>query len=434
MTSSNPLSPALLDSLAESGQVWVGLSGGLDSTVLLHLAVAAGLGRQGRLHAVHVHHGLQSSADDWAAHCIRLCAEWSVPCRVERVTVAAEQGVEAGARAARYAVFESLLRTGDTLLLGHHADDQSETLLLRLFRGAGVRGLSAMAAVRPLGEGELRRPLLACSRSQLAAYAGAEDLRWLEDGSNTEARFDRNYLRHQVMPLLHRRWPGLNRVLARAARLQRESAELLAEYADQDLASVCHRGALSVPALGRLSPPRQRNLLRRWLLRQGAEVPAERQLVVFLASLFQAGDDRQPRLSWGGWIMERYRGELYLRSSAPEAVPFQSCYWVPGESLVLPAGTLTATAATGRGLRVAAGDVVTLMPRRGGERLVLAGRDGSRSLKKLLQEAAVPPWRRSLLPLIYVDGELAAVADLWVCEQFEARSGERGWQLEWCWH
>ncbi|MEX6501130.1 tRNA lysidine(34) synthetase TilS [Pseudomonas zhanjiangensis] len=391
----------------------IALSGGLDSTVLLHML--AGLARRQPLpplRAIHVHHGLQSIADGWPAHCQRLCAALGVPLQVERVDVSPGASLEQAARQARYAAFESALGAGDLLLLAQHRDDQAETLLFRLMRGAGVLGLAAMPAQRVLGRGHLFRPLLNLSRDELRAYADEHRLRWLEDPSNANCRFSRNYLRHRIMPLLAARWPQAAVTLARSAEHLGEAAQLLDELAQQDLAAAHDAPAfpwLALPSLSLapllgLSEARQRNALRYWL--RALTILPDSQHWAGWQALRDARSDSVPLWRLAGGELRRADGRLWwlsgdwLRAPAmptapvgqnrPMALPGNGCAWIDG---VLPAGNWR------------------LAYRQGGEVLKLAGR-GHRDLKRLLNERQLPAFVRGRLPLLYDDGELRAVANL----------------------
>ncbi len=428
-----------------SADAWVvALSGGVDSVVLLHLAVAAGLGQHG-LRALHIHHGLHCEADRWAEHCRQLCAQWHIELEVVRVRVGARGGVEAAAREARYAVFSQQLALGEVLLMAHHGDDQAETLLLRLMRGAGPRGLGAMPVSRALGAGRLLRPLLAYSRAQILRYADLQQLSWVEDPSNQSDRYDRNYLRHQVLPLLRQRWQGADQVLQRTAHLCSEADELNQALAAQDLACDEEAGpGLSCRLLQGLSLARQCNLLRYWLANSAIAMPARSQLLRIIDEVVGARGDAQPVLVLGDRQVVRYRERLYVRRSDLSAAPQENLLlpWDLKAALTLPRGVLLAEHGreheTDRGqgqgqgqLQLPADARVDVRYRRGGERCRPVGRSGSQALKKLLQEAGVPPWERPWLPLIYCNGELAAVADLWVCEGFQAAGDGAGVGLTW---
>ncbi len=406
--------------------------------MLLRLAVAAGLLESHRLRAVHVNHGLQADAELWASRCQQLCRQWRVPIDVIEVQLGPGSGPEDRARRARYRAFEQLLEQGDGLLLAHHADDQAETLLLRLLRGSGVRGLAAMPDQRQLGAGLLLRPLLDIERPALEHYARQEGLRWVDDPSNQSLEFDRNYLRHQVMPVLKQRWPAITRAMLRSARFCAEAEDLNRQLAAIDLRHCGRVGAagpgLAIQPLAQLPRNRQVNLLRYWLHQAAIPLPDERVLRRILDEALPARRDAEPLVAWSDYQVRRFQGCLYHLDQRWQA-PVDRCRWRPDKPLQLDFGVLTATVVTGGGLRLPAGGTLEVGFRQGGERLRLPGRAGSRSLKKLLQVAAVPPWQRSLLPLIYVDGELAAVlglaAEATVLDGFQSDDQQPGLRLHW---
>lgn len=410
-----------LQSQPPAGRYAVAYSGGLDSHVLLHALSRCGVG----LTALHVHHGLSPNADLWAEHCQAQCRALSVPCSVLRVYVAPDgSGREAAARNARYAALEQALGQGDILFTAHHQNDQAETLLLMLMRGAGVAGLAAMPPSRPFGDGLLARPLLGLPRATLRRYAEQHGLSWVDDESNFDTSLDRNYLRHELLPRLRQRWPAAERSVARSAAHLAEAGELLTELAATDLVKACgaRSGTLSVNALQTLTPPRRRNLLRHWLREQGLPLPDTLHLRHIEQEVLPARPDAEPRVRWPGAEVRRYRDDLY---ALPPLVPAPATElpWTMTEPLMLPDGrTLTADAATGSGLSTArcAGARVTVRFRAGGERCAPAGRRHTHELKKLFQEAGVPPWERERVPLLFVDDRLAQVVGYWICEPFAA--------------
>ena len=418
----------------------VAYSGGLDSHVLLDAARhALAADAPVALHAVHVHHGISPDADRWQAHCERACAGMGIPLRVERVQVTvAGHGLEAAARIARYRAFANCLRAGDGLLLAHHMDDQAETVLLRLLRGAGAAGLAGMPASRPLGAGMLVRPLLSVPRAALRRYADERGLAWVEDASNRSSTPDRNYLRHQVLPAISARWPAYRDSFARAGQLCRRSARIDAELAASDCAAAERDGGLCVAALQALSAPRRANALRHWLSARAATPPSLAQLEVIDAELLSAAVDATPCVRWSGTVLRRHRGVVYAMAALPAPPAAGALRWDPSRLWRMPeAGTLSARAALGCGLRRRQGERWEIRFRTGGERCrpwrrtPRAGAEASRPLKKLLQERGVPVWLRDRVPLLFSAGRLAAVADLWLCEGFAAEPAEAGWQLRW---
>lgn len=425
----------LLDGCPGTRRWVVAYSGGVDSHVLLHLLATAGLDRT--LAAVYVDHGLHPASGRWGDHCAAVCKALGVA--FQRLRADARPGPresrEDAARRARYGALGSWLQAGDALLTAHHRDDQAETLLLQLLRGAGPHGLAAMPAVADLDGIPLLRPLLDTDRAAILAYARHHGLAWVEDGSNADIGLDRNYLRHEVLPLLRRRWPALGRSLGRSARLCAEAARLLDRQADADLAAAaCERpDALAAAVLAALDEARLRNALRRWLRWLELPAPGAAHLERVRTEVLAAGADRNPRLAWPGAELRRYRDRLYALAPPPAHDPGRVLPWSdPGRPLDLPGGgRLELCPATGAGLRAAAlaGRALTVRFRRGGERFRPAGRRHGQELKKLLQEAGVPPWERSRLPLLYVDDDLAVVGELWVAATLAAAAGEAGLRL-----
>lgn len=389
-------------------------SGGLDSTVLLHL-LARLRQRQALppISAIHVHHGLQDAADAWVAHCRARCAALDVPFEVRHVQVAGGASLERAAREARYAAFAELLGRGEVLLAAQHRDDQAETLLLRLLRGAGVRGLAAMPFSRPLAAGWLVRPLLQVGRAELEAWASAQGLSWVEDPSNRDTALARNFLRHQILPRLAHHWPAASAVLARDAEQLAEADGLLGELAELDLRAAgtpARPDWLALPSLElaplqALSEARQRNALRHWL--RAFTLLPEREHWAGWVDLRDAGLDATPVWRLAGGELQRAVGRLWWLSggwlASPPASPVD---WpASGQPLSLP----------GNG-QVWLDGAVPAQPlqiryRRGGEVLELPGR-GHRDLKRLLQECGVPAFVRARLPLLYAGDRLIAVANL----------------------
>lgn len=406
-------------------RVWIACSGGLDSTVLLHRLHAQGLRN---LRAVHIHHGLQAAADGWVRHVRAQCRALGVPLTVRRVQVAADhgEGPEAAARAARYAAFASLLRSGDLLVTAHHRDDQAETVLLRALRGSGIHGLAAMPALAPLGAAQLWRPLLALSRRQLRDYAEAHALRWIEDPHNADPRYARSWLRAELMPRLLPHWPQAVDSLARLAGRAAEATELLDALAQQDLLALRRGGALSIAGLLALSPARRRNALyRAWCAQWPA--PSQAQLQALEREVLEARDDAQPCLRHEHGELRRYRDDLYLLPALPPRPPagWQRDWPRQRRGVELPDGL-------GR-LQLARAPVQPLRLRfaRGGERLRPDGDAHTRGFKALCQARGLPVWVRERMPLVYArDGgneELIAIAGYWR----NARAAASGLDFRW---
>jgi len=416
---------------------WLGLSGGLDSMVLLEMTDQ--LRHQYPLppiKAIHIHHGLHPDADRWTEHCQRECARRDIELHIQRVQLPAGGNIEELARDARYAVFESLLEPEHWLLLAHHADDQLETLLFRLIRGTGVRGLSGMPVSRPLGQGKLLRPLLGWTRAELASWATAQQLSWIEDPANADPRYARTELRHELLPQLRQRWPGLPGNLLRLAEHAREANELLDERASDDLQAAAapvtdiwlrNWPSLALDGLNCLSPARQRNLLRFWLHQQGIRLPDQRHLQTLIEQL-AAAEDSQPALRVDHAQLYRSSGRLWLLP--PTGVPAgidQPLERLCDTRLTAGNGWLRFAGAGTEAQRHAGWRIAY---RRGGEQIKLPGRP-TQSLKKLFQEAAIPAWLRPAVPLLYCDDQLVSVAGRWNAEAMLAGAGQAGFSVRW---
>lgn len=416
----------------------IAFSGGLDSTVLVHCLAAAADRLPAMLDAVHVDHGLHPDSSDWARHCRDVCERLGIPISTRKVDARAGRGEspEAAARASRYAVFAELIDDGDCLLTAHHQDDQAETLLLQLLRGAGPHGLAAMPFVERFAAGWHCRPLLEFSREELARYAASHALQWIEDPANFDTGLRRNYLRREIFPRLKRYWPAAARTLSRSAAHNAAAARLLDELARADHAAIsgAEPGTLSVAGLSSLDRDRQANVLREWLYRLGLPLPAAVHLERLREDVLAAAADSAPLLAWPGAEVRRYRDLLYAMPpmQAFESVTVTQWSHFPAPLDLPRGGRMVAHSTIGRGLRTLekVDGTVSIRYRRGGERCRPAGRGASHALKKLLQESAIPPWRRDRLPLVHVGDELAVVPGLCVCEGWRAQPGESGFELE----
>ena len=416
---------------------WLGLSGGLDSMVLLEaISQLRPHHRLPTLKAIHVHHGLHPDADRWTEHCQRECAARDIELHIQRVQLPPGGNIEELARDARYAVFEQKLEPGHWVLLAHHADDQLETLLFRLLRGTGVRGMAGMPVSRALGQGRLLRPLLGWTRGQLADWAAAQQLEWIEDPANVDPRYARTALRHQLVPYLREHWQSLPDNLLRLAEHASEANQLLDERAADDLQLAARPMAddwlnswpsLDLQVLTQLSPARQKNLLRYWLHQQGIRLPDQRHLHSLLEQLSAAADS-QPALRIGTAQLYRSSGRLWLLPAS--GVP-------AGQAQALP--TLAHTrliAGNGRVRFGAAGNIAyregswRIAYRQGGEQIKLPGRP-TQSLKKLFQEAAIPAWLRPAIPLLYCDDQLVSVAGRWNAEAMLVGAEQVGFSVLW---
>ena len=423
--------PLALPAGHETAPVVVALSGGLDSTVLLHALAATPAIRARGLRAVHIHHGLNPAAGDWATHCERTCAAMDIPLRVVEVEVdkRSKLGLEAAAREARHAALAGELARGELLALAHHRDDQAETFLLRAMRASGPDGLAAMRVLRPFAQGWLWRPLLDVPRADLLAYAQAHALDWIEDPANASLDHDRNFVRHRVMPLLRERWPQADAALARAAALNADAADLLAD--DDALALEAARTddphVLLREALRALPAARRARVLRRWIAGLGFPPLPGEGIAQFEADLEAGADDADFAFEWGDVALRRWRDRLRVARACPALPAGWTDAWDGRMPLILPDGgtlVLEGAPAFDAPLRVRL--------RTGGERIVLSGRTHSHSLKHALQDAAVPSWERACLPLLVdADDGVLAAGDRLLSATLDAWLRTRGARLRW---
>lgn len=421
--------------LASEHAALLAYSGGLDSSVLLHqLVLLRRLRPELQLRAVHIHHGLSPLADSWAEHCQQQCAQWQVPLEVIRVKVEARHGgIEAAARTARYQAFAHRLLPGEALLTAQHQDDQSETLLLALKRGSGPAGLAAMPQQQWRGAHRHLRPLLAHSRQQIEAWAHQHQLTWIEDESNGDARYDRNFLRLEVMPLLNARWPHFSRAVARSAALCGEQEQLLDELLAESLSTlVDDSGALSVAPLRDISEARRAALLRRWIAGQQGSMPSRDALLRLWQEVACSREDAEPRLRLGGNEVRRYRDRLYWLPLMPSLARCSLAWTDLSQPLLLPDGLgQLQPHHCGIALRCPQpGEAVSVRFQAQGS-FSIVGRAGSRPLKKLWQEQGIPPWQRERTPLIFYGDRLIAAAGVFVTRDGAPEGDGASWFIDW---
>lgn len=403
----NSLQQSIANHLAQYGEnctYWVGYSGGLDSHVLLSLCQELKKTIHFNFKAIHIHHGLSQNADVWAKHCLDVCADYDIECLLHKVKIDLQSGdsLEELARKQRYLALSSFLKTGDVLLTGHHQDDQAETLLLQLFRGSGLKGLAAMPKVKKFALGLQIRPLLDFSRADLESYAKSKNLVWINDESNEDNRFSRNFIRNDVLSLLKNRWPGIEKTLARSALHCAEAQYLLDDFAAQALIEVqgSEANTLSVSKLNQFSLEKQKCLLRYWIQEQKFILPNTKKIDSICQQVLTAARDRFSCVEWQGCELRRYADDLFLLSPLPPH-DRQSFVWQAGQSLALPNNQVI----TYLGHEHIS---LTVKYRQGGEVVDIPGR-GRLSLKKLFQAWRVLPWWRDRIPLIYSQNKIIAI-------------------------
>ncbi|MBE4856000.1 tRNA lysidine(34) synthetase TilS [Enterobacter cloacae complex sp. P40RS] len=418
--------PAIALAVSPYRQLLVGFSGGLDSTVLLHrLKCWRDREPDVELRAMHIHHGLSVHADDWVAHCEAVCSAWAIPLVVERVTLADEGlGTEAQARKARYAAFSGALQPGEALVTAQHLDDQCETFLLALKRGSGPAGLSAMPERADFAGTALIRPLLGETRASLEAWAHQHHLRWIEDESNQDDSYDRNFLRLRVLPLLNERWAHFSEAAARSAMLCAEQESLLDEMLREELETlITADGALELAPLEAMSPARRAALIRRWLAFHRAAMPSRAMLNRIWDEVAQAREDAAPRIYLNGFEVRRYKGQLWWVKSLPSLADRILDWPSPEQALTLPVNAgVVALSRSGNVRLPEPGENVTVRFRASGM-LHIVGRNGGRKLKKIWQEQNVPPWLRDTTPLLFYGDTLIAAAGVFVTKEGWAEDG-----------
>jgi len=414
----------LTDLTGARPRVAIAFSGGVDSTALAFALVQARR-KFAQLRLLHVDHGLQSASAEWSRHCARLARQWRVSFVGLRAEIKRPRGdsPEATARDARYALLAQAMEPGEVLVTAQHRDDQAETLLLQLFRGAGVAGLAAMPPIAQFGPGRIARPLLDTTRAQILEYAQRHDLHWVDDPTNEQTAFGRNFLRRRVMPAIRERWPGVDAALARSAGHMADAQTLLDAQALTDLAIAADGAGLNIAALRALPAARRRNVVRAFVARAGLQMPQANWLREILGPMLAARADAQPELRLPGGLLRRHAGRLELevrsevRASSSNEIISKSWRWQKDRVLIVnEAGdSLTLTDDP-------AGDVdldklpaaLTLRARRGGEQLRPGARARTQALKSLLQAAKIPADERARLPLLFAGEQLVCVSDRWI--------------------
>lgn len=416
-------------------RVVVAFSGGIDSTVLAH-ALTAQRRRFGGLRLIHVDHGLQAPSAEWARHCGRVARGLRVPFTALRVNVERQRGEspEAAARTARYLALVGAMQAGEILVTAQHRDDQVETLLLQLFRGAGVAGLAAMPPIARFGPGQIARPLLEETRADIEKYARKHRLRWVEDPTNMETHFARNFVRAKLMPVIRGQWLGADAAMARTAKHMAEASSLLADLGSSDLARVADGNGVNVAALRGLPKARRSNAIRAYIVHSGIELPSTAQMMEIVGTLLVARPDAQPEIRWNGARMRRRGGRLLLEVNSQGGtegmsdLSAKSWHWNnerecvlsrAGDSLVLiddVAGPIDLDRLP---------ELLEVRARAGGEKLRPGVRARTQALKKLIQVARLSVEERARLPLLFSGDRLIVAGDRWIDASIAANDKSR---------
>ncbi len=408
----------------KSAHFYIGFSGGLDSHVLLQLCSKISF-CQNKITAVYIDHGLQSESEKWAAHCRSVAEQLAVNFLAIKVDASAKnrQSPEEAARDARYQAFKRLIEEADVLLLAQHQEDQLETVLLQLFRGAGLSGLSGMPQLMSFAGGQLVRPLLSVDKQSLLDYAVQQQLVWVDDPSNKANTFDRNFLRNEIIPALKQRWPALEKTVSRSAEHCANAQNFLDTKARAGFAEAYDLSdhTIVISQLEKHGDFLQKLILRYWFKQQGLRMPPKDFINKILNQVVGASRDSAPVLSGQGHEIRRYRDRLYCLKKQEEVNLHEQFDWCDvAQALCLPgAGKLKLVCADSG---VLFSDLncakITVKFRQGGETIALPGREGRHQLKKLFQEVGIPPWQRHLTPLIYIGNELLAVGEYWISSSY----------------
>jgi tRNA(Ile)-lysidine synthase len=408
LTHTSEIITALRPYLYQERSIMVAFSGGIDSTVLLHALVQLRSDYALQLSAIYIHHGISQHADQWAQHCQQVCQQWHVPLHICKVQIDLSSNIEAQARTARYHAISQQLHPNQVLMTAQHLNDQSETFLLALKRGSGPTGLSAMPAISPFASSYLIRPLLGISRRAIEIYAGIHQLPWIEDESNQDTRYDRNFLRLKVLPEINQRWPQFNQMVARSAELCAEETQLIAELIQEQLQHcLTPEKQLYLQPLLAMSDIKRNAILRAWFKLHHVDMPSRQQLTLLWQTVALARDDANPIFTLQQKMIRRYQRTLYLLPNSP-SLRDTILPWNMSSPLILPddLGQLTLSPSIPAGLRAPrANEQVTIRFQAQG-RFTIVNRLGSRTIKKLWQELGVPPWMRNRIPLLYYNETL----------------------------
>lgn len=413
---------------------WIGYSGGMDSHVLLHAISQLREHYPLKIKAIHIHHGLSPDASHWQQHSEKICRELKIEYETESIRIKKKIGEspENAARKARYAVLREKIQSGDIFLSAHHEEDQAETVLLQLLRGAGPKGLSAMPKNKSFGKGWHGRPLLAITHDEIKQYAVQHHLQWIEDESNQNEDFSRNFIRHRIMPILKDHWPTASKMISRTAAHCAALEPLLENIVAPELKKILGDSPekLSIQKCREVDSDLQSHLIRAWLRTLHLPLPSTKTLHHIQKNIMAAREDKMPEIKWNGIALKRYQQYLYVIHSSPPHDPTKIVYWedVTKPLEIQPIGTFHPMLTIGKGLKIQT-KKISIRFRQHGESCDMPERGGHHTLKKLFQEWAIPPWERSRIPLIYSEENLIGVANLFLNKQFTADKNETGVML-----
>jgi tRNA(Ile)-lysidine synthase len=437
--STSPLSEYSFDSILnifpQSKKIWIAYSGGMDSSVLLHLVFSNKDKIRQTIEVVYVNHGLQEKSTEWGEFCRVLCEKYDLPFTQLNIdeTVPKGDSIEAWAREKRYALIAQLMNKDELLFTAHHQDDQVETFFLQALRGAGPRGLSAMPLFKKIANSIHVRPLLGFCRNELLTYANENKLSWQEDLSNADTKFDRNYLRNNIIPAFEQRWPAYRETISRLVNHQQDCKSLMDEIGLEDLKLASHENCLNLDVIKRLSVVRQKNIIFTWLQVLQLETPGSRHINQIMSDLINSTSENTPCVNWKNVEVRRYRKLLYASNSLNKDVESINYEWDLASPLTVMDEVLVAKANSGIGIskeRIK-NKKIRVQYRQGGEKIQPSKKAHSKTVKQLFQERGVLPWLRDRFPLIYVNDKLAAIPGVCVDIGYSAEENESSWEIEW---
>ncbi len=437
--STSPLSQysfdSILNTLPQAKKIWIACSGGMDSSVLLHLIFSNKEKIGQSLEVVYVNHGLQGESTEWGDFCRTQCNGYDLPFTQLNINEAVPKGesVEAWAREKRYALIAEVMNKGDLLFTAHHQDDQVETFFLQALRGAGPRGLSSMPLFKNIANAIHVRPLLNYCRNELLFYANENKLSWQEDLSNADTKFDRNYLRNNIIPAFEKRWPAYRDTISRLLNHQQDCTSLMNEVGLEDLKLASHGKTLNLDIVKSFSVARQKNIIFVWLQELQLESPGSKHINKIISDLINSTSDNAPCVNWKSVEIRKYRKTLYASSKMLEHIDSINYQWDFAKPLKIMDETLVAISEIGSGL--SKGKIenarISVQYRLGGEKIQPNNNAHSKTVKQLFQERGVLPWVRGRFPLIYVNETLAAIPGVCVDINYAAEIDEPSWQIVW---
>jgi len=437
--STSPLSQyhfdSILNTFPQAKKIWIAHSGGLDSSVLLHLVFSNKDKIRQTIEVVYVNHGLQEKSIEWGEFSRVLCENYDLPFTQLNIdeTVPKGDSIEAWAREKRYALIAQLMNKDELLFTAHHQDDQVETFFLQALRGAGPRGLSAMPLFKKMANGIHVRPLLSFCRNELLSYANENKLTWQEDLSNTDTKFDRNYLRNNIIPAFEQRWPAYRETISRLLNHQQDCKSLMDEVGLKDLKLASHENCLNLDVVKRLSVARQKNIIFTWLQVLQLETPGSRHINQIMSNLINSTSENAACVNWKNVEVRRYRKLLYASNRLNKYVESINYEWDLVSPLTVMDEVLVAKSNSGVGLskEKIKNKKIRVQYRQGGEKIQPSKKAHSKTVKQLFQERGVLPWIRDRFPLVYVNDSLAAIPGVCVDLHYSAEENESSWEIEW---